>query len=443
VSDEIRLIDKIRAETIAYGGYSLSNNPFPETGKAPQHPNFCAGRGVPLNRIYDFVADVYNHESISGLVVLGTIGGGKTHILRYVRDKINDELKDAPSGKALAIYVENPQTGVLHIYSEFMSGIETALLTSVLWKVVSAALYKEIREKKLASDQLGPEPGTIQKWLGGELTASGLLNVTENLETLRDQIARGNLSCDKLANLFIKYLEPHISDKDFVKCSVKLLLEDDVFLLNESWNFICGLRIGKDAQKTLGLLKSSLDPRDINRSIFKSVTDIFKEAGYRVIFLLLDEVETFATFGPQTRFAILDEFRSFFDALPSNFGLILACAPRAWQQIISTYPALRDRIKHVVELGYMKPEETLELVKAYISRARTKEIPDPIYPFTKDSIFEISRLRRGIVRYTVEACHTLLKEGARKSFPPINKKFVTTYIKPLEPTESKGATLIE
>jgi Cdc6-like AAA superfamily ATPase len=440
MTNDIRLIDKIRAETTAYGGYSLNNNPFPETGRAPQHPNFCAGRSVALNKIYEFVADVYNHESISGLVVLGTIGGGKTHILRYVRDAINGELENAPSGKALAIYVENPQTGVLHIYSEFMNEIEPSLLTNVLWKVVSVIISREIGEGKLTFDQVRPEPGTMQKWFGSEQTAKELLNVTGNLESLRDQIARGNLSRDRLENLFIKYLEPHISDKDFLRCSVKLLLEDNVGLLNESWNFICGSRVSKDVQKTLGLLKSSLDPRDVNRSIFKSVTSIFREAGYRVVFLLLDEVETFATFGSQTRFAILDEFRSFFDALPSNFGIILACAPRAWQQIISTYPALRDRIKHVVELGYLKPEETLELIRAYLASARTKEIPDNIYPFSKDAIFEISRLKRGVVRYIVEACHVLLKEGAKKEFPPITKRFVTTHIRPIEPSE---ATLIE
>ena len=115
MSDEIRLIDKIRAETVVYSGYSLSCNPFPEMGKAPPHPSFCAGRRDVLNKIYNFIADVYNHESISGSVILGTIGGGKTHILRYVRDKINSELKDSPSGSALAIYVENLNTYVRKI----------------------------------------------------------------------------------------------------------------------------------------------------------------------------------------------------------------------------------------------------------------------------------------------------------------------------------------
>jgi hypothetical protein len=153
--------------------------------------------------------------------------------------------------------------------------------------------------------------------------------------------------------------------------------------------------------------------------------------------LILDEVETFASFGPQTRFAVLDEFRSFFDAIPSSFGLILGCTPRDWQQIVSTYPALGDRIKHVVELGYMRPEETFELIKAYLNIARTSASSDPFYPFTKEAITEICRLKGGIVRYIVEACHTLLKEGARENFQLITKSFVSKHIKPV------GATLLE
>lgn len=430
MSDEIRLIDKIRAETVVYSGYSLSCNPFPDMGKAPQHPSFCAGRRDALNKTYDFVADIYNHESVSGLVILGTIGGGKTHILRYVRDKINSELKDAPSGSALAIYVENPQTGVLHIYSEFMGEIGASLYTNVLWKIVSSQLSKKINENELKVEQLRPEPKRIEKWLQKEYTLTDVSDITKNLEFLREQIASKNLSKDKLESHFLKHLTPYILDKDFLTCSVKLLLEDDLSLLNSSWEFICGLRVSKDTQKTLGLLKAALNSRDITKSIFKSVIDIFKEADYRVIFLLLDEVETFASFGPQTRFRILDEFRGFFDAFPSSFGLILACTPRDWHQIVSTYPALGDRIKHVVELGYMGPKESFELVQAYIRSARTGMISDLTFPFSKDAIFEICRLKGGVVRYIVEACHTLLKEGAKQNFPPITKSFVSRHIKP-------------
>lgn len=429
MSDEIRLIDKIRAEAVVYDGYSLSCNPFPEMGKAPQHPSFCAGRRDVLNRTYDFIADIYNHESVSGLVILGTFGGGKTHILRYVRDKINSELKDAPSGSALAIYVENPQTGVHHIYSEFMGEIGASLYTDALWKIVSSTLSQQINEKKLTMEQLRPEPKRIEKWLRREYTLTDLSEITKNLEFLREQIANGNLSKDKLETQFFENLAPYIPDKDFLKCSVKLLMEDDLSLLNASWKFICGLRVNKETQKKLGLLKNTLNSRDITKSIFKSVIDIFKEAGYRVIFLLLDEIETFASFGPQTRFRILDEFRGFFDAFSSSFGLILACTPRDWHQIVSTYPALGDRIKHVVELGYMGPKETFELVQAYIRSARTTEISDPTYPFTKDAIFEVCRLKRGVVRYIVEACHTLLKEGAKQNFPSITKSFVSKHIK--------------
>jgi len=434
MSDEIKLIDKIKAEILTYKGYSLSYNPFPEMGKAPQHPPFCAGRNVALNKIYDFIADVYTHESVSGLVVLGTIGGGKTHILRYVRDKINNELRDAPSGAALAVYIENPQTGVLHIYSEFMKGVDTTLYTEVLWKVVSLSLSKQISKNELTLEELKPEPGRIEKWLEKEYAPTDLSDLTKNLELLREQIANGNLSKKKIENKFLEYLGPHILEKDVLICSIKLLLEDDLSLLNESWKFICGLRLNKDIQKILGLLKPALEARDITKSVFKSMINIFKEAGYRVVFLLLDEVETFASFGPHTRFAILDEFRGLFDSFASNFGLILACAPRDWQQIVSTYPALRDRIKHVAELGYMQPEEAIDLVAAYLSSARIGEISDTIYPFSKDAIFEICRLKRGVVRYIVEACHTLLREGAKQNFETITKRFVSKHIKPAEAT---------
>lgn len=434
MNEENSLIDRIRAKAVDYSGYYLTRNPFPETGKAPQHPSFCAGRKRVLDRIYDFIADVYSHESISGMVLLGIYGGGKTHILRYVRDKINNELKDISSGGAIAVYIEKPQTGVLHIYSEFMNGIEVDFYTRLVWKVVSSLLKEEIKNNKIAFEQLRTKRPSIQKWIPTKEELS-ISDIFESLDSVRENIANRNIGKREVESLFQRYLLPYISDKDVLKCSVKLLVEDDLLLLDESWKFICGSRMSRNAQNTLGLSKPVISTRDINKSIFRSIIDICRACGYKAVFLLLDEVEALASLGPQTRFSVLDEFRSFFDSIPSNFGIILTCIARDWHRIVSTLPALRDRIKHVVELGYMEPDEASELVQAYLANARTtKEVPDPLYPFRKDAIFELCKLKNGIVRYIVESCHILLTKGIKQGFPSITRDFVLKYIKPTEVT---------
>lgn len=434
MSEETNLIDKIRAKTVDYSGYYLSRNPFPETGKAPQHPSFCAGRKKILDKIYDFIADVYSHESFSGLVILGTYGGGKTHVLRYVRDKINHELKDIQSGGAIAVYVEKPQTGVPHIYSEFMKGIEVDFYTHLLWKVVSSSIKKDVKENKITLKQLQPQRPSIEKWMPAEEDLS-VSDVFRDLESLREHISDRNVGKREVEHLFRDYLLPYFSDRDILRCSVKLLIEDDLHLLDESWKFICGSKVSKDTQKTLDLSKPVLSVRDINKSIFRSIIDVCKACGYKAVFLMLDEVEAIASLGPQTRFSLLDELRSFLDSIPSNFGIILACIPRDWQQIVSALPALKDRIKHVMELGYMGPEEASELVKAYLVNARTTdEVPNPLYPFTREAISEICRLKGGVVRHIVESYYVVLEEGIKQEFPQITRNFVLQFIKPAEVT---------
>lgn len=431
MTDEISLLDKVKAESIDYSGYYLTRNPFPETGKAPPHPSFCAGRNDVLNKIYDFIVDVYNQEGVSGLVILGVYGGGKTHVLRYVKDKINNELKDAPSGGAIAVYIERPQTGVLHIYSEFMSGLGMDFYMNLLWKIIYFALEKDINEKKITIEQLKPKRISIEKWMSNNESIS-IHDVFQNLQSLRECIADRKISKEHVRSLFEKYLSTYISDKDMVKCSVCLLIEDDLNILNECWRFLCGNRISKEKQTKLRLSKANINTNDINKSIFRSLINVFRACGFKAVFVLLDEVEAFASLGPQTRFRVLDEFRSFFDSILSNFGIILACIHRDWRQIINTLPALRDRIKHVVELGYMGPDEAVELVRAYLLSARSEKISDPLHPFTKEAILEIRRLKKGIVRHIVESCYVLLKEGARQKFPPITRQFVSRYIKAAE-----------
>lgn len=431
MNSETNLRDKIKAEAVDYRGYHLSRNPFPETGKAPVHPPFCAGRTKDLEKIYDFIADVYNQESVSGLVVLGFYGGGKTHVLRYVTDKINNELGDIQTEGAVAVYVEKPQTGVLHIYSEFMNAIGNDRYTEFVWKAISPFLEKDIRERKITTESLAPTTKSLESYATRETIS--LSSTFANANTLREHISRGYVSKKHVKAILERYLANYGSAKDVIACSIELLLADDLPTLNECWKFLTGNRVSKDFQTSMGLSKANLDVLDINKSVFRSILGICKAYGFKAVFLCLDEVEAFASLGPQTRFNALDEFRGFFDSIPSSFGIILACVPRDWSQIVNTLPALKDRVKHVVELEYMEPEEAVELVKAYLLTAREQPEKDALYPFSKETVGQICKLKGGIVRYIVESCHVLLREGAKQNSTPINRTFVLKYVKPLGP----------
>jgi len=428
MSSDTSLRDKIRAEAVNYTGYRLSRNPFPETGKAPAHPSFCAGRTKVLEKIYDLIADVYNQESVSGLVILGIYGGGKTHVLRYVSDKINNELRDIPSGGAMAVYIEKPQTGVLHIYSEFMSAIGNDFYTELVWKAISASLEKDIRDNKITVELLAPTTKSLESYMTYEKIS--LLDIFASAKSLREYTSKGQINKKRVKAILEKYLSNYVPAKDVATCSIELLLADDLQTLNECWNFLTGNRVSKDFQTSMGLSKASLSVLDINKSVFKSILGVCRAYGFKAIFLLLDEVEAFAKLGPQTRFTALDEFRGFFDSIPSSFGVVLACVPRDWSQIVNTLPALKDRIRHVADLGYMDPDEAIELVKAYLLTAREESNKNDLYPFSRETIVEICKLKTGIVRYIVESCYVLLREGAKQNFAPITRAFVLKYIKP-------------
>ena len=82
----------LEKKVLDYGRYGLSCNPFPYAGIPREEPVFCANREKELYTIAEVINFSFGRSS-SHLALIGSYGNGKTHILRYVKGQVNNQLK--------------------------------------------------------------------------------------------------------------------------------------------------------------------------------------------------------------------------------------------------------------------------------------------------------------------------------------------------------------
>lgn len=149
-------------EQVGYNFYGLSRNPFPKIASAPPKPEFIVFPEKDLERIENSIAGSFINNEFGGTVIIGEYGSGKTHTLRYVESKINEELVEVNKESAIAIYAENPHSSLSELVSSLMESFGKANIIEMI-------------KKKFKKTSNEPERRRKMKEIVGDLDTAGLL----------------------------------------------------------------------------------------------------------------------------------------------------------------------------------------------------------------------------------------------------------------------------
>ena len=149
-------------------------------------------------------------------------------------------------------------------------------------------------------------------------------------------------------------------------------------------------------------LTSNIDKRHAPRA-FSALKKSLELLGYAPVIMLVDEFEHIENLQARTKQDVLNSFRHLIDMNPTNFSLIIACAPEVWEKMVSEYHAFSERIGKEVNLKPLTAETVKILIVAYLNRERTTPART-IEPFTDESIEQIFRSGNGNTRRIITLC---------------------------------------
>lgn len=407
MSDPFNLRERLsEIKPSAFEFYGLASNPFPMSGVAPEHPKVFAARKKAYHRISDFIIRTYKSKKWSGLVEIAEYGNGKTHTLKLVRDRINQEIGTTPTGKCLALYIENLGDDLNDFYFEFIREIGFSLFLELLWKILSETFETKIDDSAFLN-RLKPRQATLRKKVN-------LKSFFSSPKTLKLAVSKEYLSREKILSLVKAILKKVISNENLLKCCSVLVIDSDDKMVDSSWRYISGLSLTLTEYKKLELDKKSITSEEISQEVFGNILEIFRKNSYTNLYLLIDEIEDVIPIPKQRKRELLGGLRRIIDNNQQNLMIIIATTMAGWLDLQKASPPLADRFPIVVELPPLNPSETEELIRDYLELVRINGKKASITPFTKELIANIWKKSGGNLRKVLEMCYDLLEKGAYK-----------------------------
>jgi type II secretory pathway predicted ATPase ExeA len=175
------------------------------------------------------------------------------------------------------------------------------------------------------------------------------------------------------------------------------------------------------------LEKMLSDPKEYkSRDIAELLVGQLRKYPYSA--LLLDELENMQGAGEREKIQFFEMLRHVISTMPPGCIVAFACIPEAYEEYTKIFPAFFMRLHYEFKLRPMSVEETFELVKKRLNKARVRDTDDPIYPFTEEAIKLIHDLAKGNPRQILRLLHYVLSESAKHKFDPIDEYVVTTIL---------------
>ncbi|AEC51645.1 hypothetical protein PNA2_0729 [Pyrococcus sp. NA2] len=167
---------------------------------------------------------------------------------------------------------------------------------------------------------------------------------------------------------------------------------------------------------------SEYKSRDIAEMLTKELSK------YRYSALLLDELENMRGANEKEKILFFEMLRHFISNMPPGCIFAFASIPEAYEEYSNQFPAFFMRLHYEFKLRPMSYQEVVELVKKRLSKVRTKDTADPLYPFTEDAIRLIHELGKGNPRQILRLLNYVLSEAVKHKFDPINEYVITTIL---------------
>jgi hypothetical protein len=409
-----------------YHKFGLRFNPFPAAGSSPEHPKIIRGvRTTQLQRVLDYLVTTYNSATWVGLVITAEYGNGKTYVLKLIRDEVNGTFMEGkPGQKAIAIYLENIGDNLFDLLSRLVDELSPRLVNAAWSYVMDSLDPQEVR--KLATDIT---LNSTQKIAGA--SAESYL---KSLELARYAVQNSFFDKNKLLNRITKILSTVLTVPEFARCVATILVESDERLVSTSWRFVKGNKLYVRDIKNLDITKSRLQAEEIAKSILPGLVHLMRSAGFKIIYLIIDEIEDLIPLTPlKAKRDYLGHIRQAIDQLQQNFTMVLGSTPGGWNDLEFSSPPLAERFGIVIDLAPLSPSETVDLISGYLNTVRIVGAADEIAPFDQESISAIWTHTKGSVRRILDVCNGVLHEAAQDVRQTnIDLRFVQTFLKKLQ-----------
>ena len=419
-----------------YSGYFLTQNPFPAISVAEEDPKVFVDRDRVMKGVHDLIVSVMTTGKSQTMVIQGTYGSGKSHILKFVRSKINAQLSMNPKNKALAVYVESPRSTFTEMYSEIVIGIGLAFAKDIAARVLTNYLITNPSELERA---------VIKRTK--DSSASKLLEMLKKDYTCLSEImSSGELKQFDVIHSAAQSMQNEFKIRDYPFAFFRIL---DPGTESSSWRWILGERLERQER---GLLEVNSLIEENGLDAFHDFKLLYLKAGFKALFILLDELERVTELHSSLESRYFDDLRHFVDNSTDNVCLVSCVTPGGFAAIqASGHPLQRRLLSFNETLEPFDFDLSAKLVSAYIADARDeyqkisgkkdeamdKKISslhrgaDPgIFPFTKDSLTTIHEITGGNVGDLLTACSRLLDAACDQKLEVISDSaFVKTVLK--------------
>jgi Cdc6-like AAA superfamily ATPase len=383
--------------------YSLNRNPFPKSAIADEEraraEKFSRCRKNALKKMQSFIKTVYVSRRWSGLILKGEVGSGKSHTLFFVSNEVNRQLSDLERDSALAIYIESPKDSINELFQEIMEKIGRELFEAqslaVIGEKAKVVLASHAHQQVFQKAEMPEQDPAIK-----------LRKMWKNLNPSSEGKVLDALT-KELSN------EKVVQHRDFSRCLVTLIMNQDSEKRNAAWRFCTGRTLTKSEARDFGLVSEKLSEDEIIRFVFPSVIQILNKNNVAMLFLFIDELEKMVSLPEKKVKDFLEKIRSLIDNNLNGFSMIFSCQTESWDNLASNSPALSDRMSEIVDLDPLLTSDAVFLMEDYLATARLPSFDGkPLFPFSEAAVDKINQSSKGSIRYILQNCHTILEFAA-------------------------------
>ncbi|HLC15861.1 MAG TPA: P-loop NTPase fold protein [Thermodesulfovibrionia bacterium] len=339
--ERIHRDEKTRSErqNALFEAFGVLENPFPAAGQPVGHPHLETNVDEKIIVCIQQFED--NHDS-QVLVIEGTQGVGKTNLLNYYQQELED------------LYQDDKTFYIIRYYSDPEPGFD-AIIRRIFLELGEIHLEKIAKKlNELKDDE-----------------SFKIINIAKNheihmvLHALRKSVEKGQQEVDEITKLAMEWL--------------------------------LGLRLLKNHIDKLGI-KFRLDTVESKNQALRDIVYVSVRLNLLGgIFLLLDELEKQDDSVSKTQvIRFLSAIRALVDSLPTHLFLMAALTTEARRRYFKMLPAFAGRLQNVLTLLPLQDDtEALALYELYLNNARKKaESDEKVKELRagKDGIFEKKEL---------------------------------------------------
>jgi Cdc6-like AAA superfamily ATPase len=354
-----------------YNKFGLRANPFPYAGVPDDVPKIYVGQDEALLAINSVLSTTILTGRANHLILTGTYGNGKSHTLKYIHSQISTK-SSAFDRRPCTAYIAQPGETFLDIYRDFIYDLGLNFIQKRAQEYIG----------KVAVDLV--EQGIIK----------GPIDPADGWQSVED----GDILLSEIVPHAFTSLSKHICFPDFARAFINMAYEENSLT---SWEWLSGEPIEYTRRREMSIA-SNIDRRHASRA-FNALKKTLETLRYAPTIMLVDEFEHIENFPVRTKQEVLNSFRHLIDMNPTDFSLIIACAPEVWGDMMSEYHAFSERIGREANLKPLTTETVKSLIVSYLNSERITPKMTP-EPFTDESIEQIFKLGDGNTRRIITLC---------------------------------------